>query len=240
MTRRDTPARELQDKDIQALLDAQGPSVSPADLDQRIRHQAHAAVRKEAQGSSAQNPTRSRTARMGSWVAVAAVVVLTVLLVPLLPTTDPGPTLSSVAIESIAETEIAQEQQRKLSESTLATDATLADTASAQEEVAVESVRENSAAGSAEAPSAVVSGGQAKGLRAAAKSTPAIDAQSNAEGAQVPRTPESLMRSAPTSDQIAALPAVQSMSLEAIRATFDSHPYRRAESSWRSEILRLH
>ncbi|MBX2885560.1 MAG: hypothetical protein KTR32_36735, partial [Granulosicoccus sp.] len=94
MTRRDPPGQapdELRDEDIRALLDAQPPAVSPADLDARIRREAHAAASPTAPATAPAAPGRTLTTRLGPWVAVAAAVVLTVLLVPLLPTlvTDP-------------------------------------------------------------------------------------------------------------------------------------------------------
>jgi len=88
MTNRIHPPDDLRDDDIRALFDAQSPTLSPADLDTQIRSAAADAVMNSNSGvkpvAKPQYSGSSRSARYGSWLAVAAVVVLVVGLVPLL------------------------------------------------------------------------------------------------------------------------------------------------------------
>lgn len=254
-----TSSPDLKDDDIRALMDAQGPASSPADLDARIL----AASKEEVKPSTPEGS--GSVTRYGSWLAVAAVAVLAVILVPLMQQSDEATrysepdavALNDNAIEAMDATEgVSATTQFK--QNIPAPQATSVDQAGASVSETL-SLQAESAA-KVQAPQVQSNQAQQGVLvtREVSKAAPSILEKSSSrdtsvgskEGARMKRTDglvqseqlradlEQTVRADSTIAEI-DVSDIDAMTDDEIRQTFETHPYRREHESWKKEIIRL-
>lgn len=228
-----TKQYDLKDDDIRALLDAKAPVSSPPDLDLAILSAAKAAVQtQDTETSTSSSPVT----RYGSWLAVAAVVVLAIVLVPVLQQSDETDRLSEPLDMSLND-KVAPVTTFK------ETDVRAAD---AEQTIAYSNTAQSPGV---EASDDVENGGQSIADTAAslvAEIEPVTAGRTRGEEVHaLKQKRESGAANLPlTENSDAGVSKVDVSDIDAmtdleIRQTFELHRYRRDRQTWQAEITRL-
>lgn len=228
---------DLKDDDIRALLDARPPTSSPADLDARILAAAKAEVQTE-------NGVQTRSlSHYGSWLAVAAVFVLAVILVPIMQQTSETPreafspevSLNDAALPTsgvgVSEALDVTEESRTASGDLLQSDSLLV-TAPVTTELNL--AQEESA--EKKEGARLLAEEQQQNERVTVRSDINTSAIATAKARERTASRKDSAASVEVAEDISDIDA---MTDEEIRQTFLSHPYRRDRALWLDEIQRL-